>query len=37
VSWVDTGSAYGMVVKIPEELRHRGNRPPAWVIRYETR
>jgi alpha-L-fucosidase len=36
-SWVDTGSAYGMVVRIPEELRRAGNRPPAWVIRYETR
>jgi alpha-L-fucosidase len=36
-SWVDTGDAYGMVVRIPEELRRPGNRPPAWVIRYETR
>jgi alpha-L-fucosidase len=36
-SWVDTGSAYGMVVRIPEELRQQGRRPPAWVIRYETR
>ena len=37
VSWVDTGSAYGMVVRIPEELSRAGGRPPAWVIRYETR
>jgi alpha-L-fucosidase len=37
VSWVDTGSAYGMVVKIPSELRDPRNRPPAWVIKYETR
>jgi hypothetical protein len=37
VSWVDTGSAYGMVVKIPSELRDPRNRPRAWVIKYETR
>jgi alpha-L-fucosidase len=37
VSWVDTGSAYGMVVKIPEELRDPRNRRSPWVVRYETR
>jgi alpha-L-fucosidase len=37
--WVDTGKSYGMVVKIPAELRDPKNRPCkyAWVIKYETR
>jgi hypothetical protein len=36
-SCVDTGSAYGMVVRIPENPRRPGTRPPARVIRHETR
>jgi len=39
LEWVDTGKdAYGMVVRIPEEMRRDASRRPgehAWVIRFE--
>jgi alpha-L-fucosidase len=39
LEWVDTGKdAYGMVVRIPEEMRRDSSRRPcdhAWVIRFE--
>jgi len=39
LEWVDTGKdAYGMVVRVPEEMRRDASRRPcehAWVIRFE--
>jgi len=39
LEWVDTGkNAYGMVVKIPESMRHDTSARPgewAWVLRFE--